>query len=324
MKQQDFVLANEAQWLELETLLNAVERKPRQAKDYAALPSAYRHVCHHLALAKHRRYSLHLIDRLNRIVVGCHNLLYSDNARFRYRWLRFFMVDFPRALHRNRVYVRWATFLFCAPALVVGLLCFFNPDMVYSVMAGEQVRSLEAMYDPDARVLGRERESDTDLAMFGFYIYNNIGIAFREFAGGIFFGIGTLFFVIYNGIFLGAVFGHLTQMGYSSTLYPFVIGHGAFELTALVLAGAAGLKVGAALVDPGRLTRLAALRAASRDVVPIVLGATAMLLIAAFLEAFWSSKASLPIAVKVAVGFVFWIMVLGYLTFVGRHYRHGP
>lgn len=322
MKQQDFVSSNEALWSQLESFIEAYKTKRNDAENFAELPAAYRRVCHHLALAKHRRYSLSLIDRLNHIVVASHNLLYAQNTRFRYQWLRFFVMDFPLAMYRNRSYVRWATFLFCAPALIVGLLCYFNPDMVYSVMPSEQVRSMEAMYDPDARVLGRDRESETDLAMFGFYIFNNIGIAFREFAGGILFGVGALFIIIYNGIFLGAVFGHLTQVGYVSTLYPFVIGHGAFELTALVIAGAAGLKLGAVLVDPGNLTRLAALRRAGRDVVQLLLGATAMLLIAAFLEAFWSSKASLPIPVKLAVGAIFWVMVLSYLSLVGRRYRH--
>jgi len=218
--------------------------------------------------------------------------------------------------------MRLANLLFYGPAIVIGLLCYFDSDFVYSILPSEQVRMVESMYDPDARVLGRERESDTDLYMFGFYIRNNIGIAFREFAGGVFFGLGTLFFVIFNGVFLGAVFGHLTQVGYHSTLYPFVIGHGAFELTAIVIAGAAGLKLGAALIDPGPLTRVAALRAAGREAIPIILGATFMLVIAAVLEAFWSSKASLPIGLKLGVGALFWCLVLYYTNFVGRHHRY--
>lgn len=324
MKQQDFVSANEPLWNKLEALLEKNTKSREAEDDYTNLPESYRKVCHHLALAKHRRYSLGIIDRLNRIVVGCHNIVYAQNARFRYQWLRFFIHDFPKALQQNYRYMRVANILFYGPAIVIGLLCYFNPEFVYSIIPNEQVRSMEAMYDPEARVLGREREADTDLYMFGFYIRNNIGIAFREFAGGVFFGLGTLFFVIFNGVFLGAVFGHLTQVGYVSTLYPFVIGHGAFELTAIVIAGAAGLKLGGALVSPGSLRRVDALREAGRQSIPIILGATFMLVIAAVLEAFWSSKASLPIPVKLGVGGVFWIMVLWYTNLVGRRYRHFP
>src|SRR5690606_25559730 len=140
-----------------------------------------------------------------------------------------------------------ATVLFVLPFIAIGLLCYLDPDFIYTVMDWQQVRGMESMYDPAARVLGREREADTDLLMFGHYIQNNIGIAFREFAGGLFVGLFTVFVLIFNGMIIGAVAGHLTQLGYVSTFWPFVIGHGAFELTAIVLAGAAGLKIGMAL-----------------------------------------------------------------------------
>lgn len=324
MKQQDFEKHNESLWQRLESLLASLESQHKDRDKQRQLPADYRQVCHHLALAKHRRYSPYLVDRLNRIVLACHNLLYSQSARFRYQWLRFLFVDYPRVLHNNRRYIWLATFLFVGPLLALAAACYFDPDFIYSVMDWQQVRGMESMYDPAARVLGREREADTDMYMFGHYIQNNIGIAFREFAGGIFFGIITAVVLVFNGIVIGAVMGHLTQLGYASTFYPFVVGHGAFELTAIVLSGAAGLKIGMSLIDPGPLKRSIALRKASREAVQIVLGAAAMLLIAAFIEAFWSSKASLPIEVKVGVGLWLWVLVLAYLGFAGRQHRQLP
>lgn len=322
MKQQHFEQQYEALWSRIETLLETARKKKKDRdQDLSQLPGDYRKLCHCLALAKHRRYSPYLVDRLNRMVLACHNLLYSQSPRFRYQWLRFFVVDFPRVLYKNRWYNRMAAALFVLPMLVLGVLCYLNGEMIYALMEWHQVIQMEDMYDPGARVLGREREADTDLYMFGYYIFNNIGIAFREFAGGLFFGLYTIFILLFNGVHIGAVAGHLTQLGYQSTFYPFVIGHGAFELTGLVLCGGAGLKIGMALVDPGQQTRIAALRESSREAVQIVLGAAAMLLVAAFIEAFWSSKASVPIAIKLAVGAVFWILVLSYLRYAGRAYR---
>lgn len=323
MKQQEFESAHNLTWTELETLLSANKHSPQDAKSLKALPANYRQVCHHFALAKHRRYSTYLVDRLNLIVVGCHNLMYKQGSRFRYGWLKFIFEAFPEVLHRNRFYIRLSAFLFVFPLILMGVLCYFDPDLIYSLMEAEQVRNMEGMYDPTARVLGRERETDTDLLMFGFYIYNNIGIAFRSFAMGIFYGIGSAFIMLYNGIVIGGVAGHLTQLGYHSTFYPFVVGHGSFELTAIVLSGGAGLKIGAVLINPGTNTRLTALRIAGRDVIQIVLGAGAMLLIAAFIEAFWSSKASLPIPLKLGVGAVLWFIVFAYLGLAGRKYRNG-
>ena len=132
--------------------------------------------------------------------------------------------------------------------------------------------------------LGRERQSDSDFMMFGFYIMNNISITFQLFASGLVLGLGTLFYVVVNGVFIGAASGHLINAGYQSTFFQFVIGHGSFELTALVVAGGAGFMLGHALLAPGMVGRLAALRLVAPRAVRIVMGAALMCLIAAFIE----------------------------------------
>ena len=88
------------------------------------------------------------------------------------------------------------------------------------------------MYNPDASRLGRaaERASSEDWMMFSYYVMHNIGIAFQTFAAGLLFGLGSVFFLIFNGLVIGAVSGHLTDIGYGQTFWSFVIGHGAFEV----------------------------------------------------------------------------------------------
>jgi uncharacterized membrane protein SpoIIM required for sporulation len=155
--------------------------------------------------------------------------------------------------------------------------------------------------------------------MFGFYIRNNIGISFQCFAGGLFAGLGTLFFLAYNGAAIGGVAGYLTERGLYVTFFPFVATHSAFELTAIVLSGAAGLRLGQAIIAPGRMGRRQALVAASRGAAVILYGVVAMLLIAATIEAFWSSAQWMPAYVKYAVAALSWAAMLGYLTLQGRH-----
>jgi uncharacterized membrane protein SpoIIM required for sporulation len=172
------------------------------------------------------------------------------------------------------------------------------------------------MYSDAAISIGRAAESDW--MMFGFYISHNIGIAFQCYAGGLFAGIGSLFYLVYNGAVAGAIGGYLTERGHGATFYSFVVTHSAFELTAIVLCGAAGLKIGYSLVVPGRLSRMQSLVGATRESAVIVSGAAAMLLIAAAIEAFWSSAGWLPHPVKYTVASACWIAVLGYLMFQGR------
>ena len=102
-----------------------------------------------------------------------------------------------------------------------------------------------------------------------------------------------------------------------------MIGHGAFELTAIALAGAAGLKLGWALLAPGRLPRGEALRLAAIRAVRLLGGAALFLLIAAFIEAYWSSMTFSTPTVKYWVGAGLWALVLAYLCLAGRRH-HAP
>ena len=191
-------------------------------------------------------------------------------------------------------------------------------DLILSVVSGETAARFEEMYSDTAESIGSVRGADANWAMFGFYIFNNISVAFRCFAGGLLGGIGSMYFIVYNGVLGGAVAGYLTQRGLSHTFYSFVVTHAAFELTAIVLSGAAGLRIGHALVAPGRMTRLQSLVSAARGILPIIYGFVAMLVIAAAIEAFWSSARWLPEVVKYSVAAICWLAVICYLTLQGR------
>lgn len=281
-------------------------------------PENFRKLCHHLAIAKQRRYSPQLIDYLNGLVTKAHHFFYQDNSRNHLQWLNFLFFVFPEAIRRNRHFVYVSALLFILPLIAMGIACFLNAEFIFSIMNYHDVMKMESMYNPANDKIGRERGAETDIMMFGFYIENNIGIAFRTFAGGILFGVGSVFFLIFNGLYIGAVAGHLTQIGYTDTFYSFIIGHGAFELTAIVFAGAAGLKLGYALIRPGQLKLTHALRQAGRDAIVIMFGTALMLLIAAFIEAFWSSTVIIAPAIKYLVGMFLAVTLIVYFVYCGK------
>jgi uncharacterized membrane protein SpoIIM required for sporulation len=166
---------------------------------------------------------------------------------------------------------------------------------------------------------GGRRES-TDVGMAGFYVYNNIGISFRVFATGIFFGLGSAFFLVFNGVVIGATLGYVINAGAGRNILTFVMGHGAFELTAIVIAGGAGLRMGYALVRTEGLTRLGSLRAQGPALARLALGAAFMLAVAAGIEGFWSPS-SVPDIVKWSVAGGLWLLVMIYLFAAGRGAR---
>ena len=315
MNQQDFEARHREEWARLDEWLTLSARKRPADDDF---PRRYRGLCQQLALARKRRYSSGLVAELNALVLRAHHLLYAERASGDNRWLHFLRAGFPQALRSNARLVWLATALFVVPGLALAFACHLDSDMIFSVMSADEVRSFEAMYDPANDRFGRERGAGTDLTMFGYYIKNNIGVSFRTFAGGILMGLGSAFFLLYNGVMIGAVAGHLNQAGLAQTFFPCVIGHGAFELTAIVFSGAAGLKLGGALIDPAGLRRIEALRLAAREAIVIMYGAFVMLVIAAFIEAFWSASAALPEHLKYSVGGALWLLVIVYCLFSGR------
>ncbi|HHH39746.1 MAG TPA: stage II sporulation protein M [Sedimenticola sp.] len=327
MRQAAFEQRHQPLWDELRLLLDDMERPPRRRQlppeKQVRLPWLYRQVCNHYAQAGSRCYSPALVRQLHALVLRAYRLLYRQGGG-RYRLSDFLGQGFPQALRRNARYFWLALLLFLVPALVLGIACYQDPELVYSVMDESQVAQIEAMYDPLNRRPGREqgRSSDTDFQMFGYYIANNIGIGFRTFAGGILAGVGTLLLLLYNGVILGGVAGHLTRLGYQETFWSFVAGHGAFELTAIVICGAAGLVLAHAIIAPGQLRRLVALKRAAGEALKLVMGAAAMLLVAAFIEAFWSSS-GVPAGSKYLVAGLLWVLVVLYLTRAGA-VRHGP
>jgi uncharacterized membrane protein SpoIIM required for sporulation len=324
MKQERFVALHSREWDSLQSWLNALERQPKrtlrqeQALDF---PPSYRRLCHHLALARGRGYSHEVTERLQRIVQQGHRVLYRPPAPRWHRVAAFLVAGFPRLVRAQWRCMLAAALLFYVPALLVLGLMQWRPELAHTVFSSAQLAQFEKMYDPTNAHIGRS--SGTDLQMFGYYVMNNVSIAFRTFASGLFFGVGAIYVLGANGVLIGGIAGHLTAIGYGGPFWRFVVGHSAFELSALVIAGGAGLQLGLTLLMPGRQRRGPALVAAGWIGAQLALGAFAMLLMAAFIEAYWSSIASLPDAVKFGSGALLWVLVLGWLWRGGRAVRHG-
>ena len=314
----------QANWDELDAALQRLKRRTRKLKPGEAqlsgerIAELYRRACEHLALARARAYPAHIVDRLDQLTSDAHQLIYQRREFGVERLRRLFAEDFPRAVRAHALYVWVATAVFALPTLIVGVLVYYQPELILSVVDPETAAQFEEMYSDSAEAIGRTRTADNDWTMFGFYIRNNIGVSFQCFASGLFAGVGSLFFLAFNGAFGGAIGGYLVERGLSSTFFSFVATHASFELTAIVLSGAAGLRIGHSILAPGRRTRVQALVVSARESIVIVYGVIAMLLIAAGIEAFWSSSKWISDAVKYSVAAFCWFAVIAYLTLQGR------
>lgn len=314
-------------WSELERNLQDI-LDPKHADALGHVPPSgdrvsllYRRACDHLALARARSYPAYMIDRLERMTSQAHQIIYFRRDYGIAQLRHFVSRQFPALVRAHAVYVAVAATTFLLPGLVLAFLVYWRPDLILSMVSSETASSFEQMYSTSAESIGRARTASTDWMMFGYYIRNNIGVSFQCFAGGLFAGLGSLFFLAYNGAFAGSLAGYLSARGLSSTFFPFIATHSAFELTAIVLSGAAGLRIGHAVLAPHRLNRIDSLVEASRETIVLVYGIAAMLLVAAGIEAFWSSAKWLPPTAKYTSAWICWTAVLSYFLLQGRRAR---
>lgn len=310
-----------AAWLDARERLRRGKPAARDPLVDEDVPMVYRRLCQHLALARDRQYSPDLVDRLNQLALRGHHLLYGARGHRAAHALEFLLGGFPRLVRAELPLVSAAALIFLGPLAALFLAAQVYPDLIYYLVGPREVAQMEQMYDPANARLGM-RDADDNVAMFAFYIWNNVKIGFQTFAGGLAFGLGTLYFLLANGVLIGATAGYLTWLGYGVPFWSFVSGHSAMELTAIVVSGAAGLRLGAAVIAPGMRSRKAALAAAARTAVALMYGAALMFTLAAFIEGFWSPLKDFAPPVKYAAGIALWVLLLAYLSFAGRGRAH--
>ncbi|MEM9479973.1 MAG: stage II sporulation protein M [Verrucomicrobiota bacterium] len=318
MNRKSFEERGGPQWAEFELMLGQLEdKKAPSPEEPEKIPSLFRQVCSDLALAEHRVYGRHLTDRLNEIVIRGYNLIYRPSLPLFEGVMKFFGHTFPRAVRAQAKLFWFNMLLFWGGFIAMVLSVEFDPVWVQALLGAEQMEMMENMYNERGPQEALRERFGSDFLMFCFYVYNNIGIDFMTFAGGILAGVGSCFFMIFNGLFIGAATGYVHYACRPDTFYSFVAGHSSFELIAAVISGTAGMVLGMAILRPGRKTRRQAIADAGRTALPLILGAASMTFVAAIIEGFWSAQPLVP-ELKYFVGILFWALVTVYLLFAGR------
>lgn len=312
----DLITARRPSWRRLESLLGRAEGLRGASRlppaEIAELAGLYRALASDLMCARRDHLGADLERYLDGLAARAHNALHAGSGGGSKRLLDLFR-DFPGAVRRNARAFWVATALFYLPGLLAGLAAYGSEVYAIDLLGPSQVHAMEAMYAeaPNGRA------SAANASMTGFYVWNNVGIAFRCFATGILFGLGSIWFLVSNGLFIGAAFGHLGRVGLGANLAGFVATHGPWELTAIVISGAAGLQMGLALILTGGRTRLGSLQSVGPELLRQVGGAALFLTLAALLEG-WVSPSSLPTEAKHGLGAFGWILVAAILLGAGR------
>ncbi len=307
-----FIVDRSADWAELGGMLDAVKNKRVSALGgpwIARFADLYRSASADLAVAQLRFPRNPIVIELNTLAAQAHNALYAAPTRFWTRFATFFAAGFPRVIRSNARFVWAGTGVFVA-AMFLGWLWFaLDPNAALDSfgLTGGQFNEAEVP-------LTTPSESLVSFVEIGL---NNIRVAFLAFAFGVLGCVGTLFLLVFNGLMLGVFGAQAFEIGQGADFMALVTPHGVVELTIIVLAGAAGMRIGWAVISPGRRRRGLAVAAAGRDAVRILVGTMPLFVLAALVEGFITT-AGWSVFVNVVFGWGFGLIVWGYLAFAGR------
>jgi uncharacterized membrane protein SpoIIM required for sporulation/uncharacterized RDD family membrane protein YckC len=308
-------------WAEYDALLARA-----RATRLAALPEAhvsrfaalYREVAADLARARTYGASAELLYTLERAVGAGHNLLYAPaprSARAAWHWLA---GGFPALVRRRARVIIAAALLLFGPAFASFAAVADSPDRARALVPAGMIARAEEGAARQQEGRGYANVPEIMMPLFSSRIIaNNVQVTFFAFAGGIFAGLGTALILLMNGMLLGGVAGLFFVERLNLYFWSFVLPHGIIELTAICIAGGAGLWLGSALVLPGRRTRRSVLVERAREAVALLVGAGALLLLAGLIEGF-ISPSMLPAAAKLGFAALAALVLFAYLLLAGR------
>lgn len=312
-----FVALRQAAWEAFRTRAVELERTGvahLAGDEVLAFAGEYRAVAADLARASTYGVDQRTVAHLERIVTTGHNALYGMHRVRRLPARRLFLGVLPAAVVRQRRAVVTAALLFLIPAAIGFGLLRERPAVALEVLPETVLARAVAGAARQAEGVGYAETPSPYLPLVASsVITNNVQVAFGVFAFGITAGIGTVLLLVFNGLFFGAVVGHFANVGVAGWLLTFVAGHGVLELTAIFIAGAAGLLVARALIAPGDLARGDALVIAGREAMRLVGAATCLLVLAGTIEGLLSASDAPP-ALKLAVSAATVVLLALYLA----------
>ncbi len=308
-----WVLERETEWTRLEDLLDQSATSIYQLppEEIRELGLMYRSVINDLSRVRSAPEYQHLVPYLNNLVQRVHAKVYEKPPTRFGDILHFIFVSFPRCFRRN-----------FAPILLSFLTFTLGAILA---MVTVQVDNASASYFLSPEIIDRVAEGSLWMdniqaapSKSSMLMTNNIKVAFNAYVGGIFFGVGTLVILFFNGMFaFGGPLQICMQYGMGNKLLLFMLPHGIIELTTIFISGGAGMMIGFSMLFPGDKPRWVNVREKAWESLVLIAGCVGLLVIAGIIEGMVSLNQSVPDAVRVLVASTSGVLLFSYLAFSG-------
>jgi len=307
-----YIQRNDPTWRRLEQLASTGAKNVRSLsdQDINELVGLYQQVSADLSHARGQYRDPELNARLSRILGEARVVIYRRRGSAARTVRRFFTETFPVAVWHSRRYVVVSFLALMLPAFAMGLWLANSPAV------------LDAAVPPEMQELIADEEfesyysSDSAENFASQVTINNIQVAFLAFALGVVPLLGPIGVLVLNGVNVGVMAAVMHHEGEAAQFWGLILPHGLLEISSIVIAGAAGLRLSWALVAPGDRTRSQAFREEGMRAVVIVMGLALCFIVAGFIEGF-VTPSSLPTSLRIGVGvaalsvFVVYVVLLG-------------
>ncbi|WP_310571097.1 stage II sporulation protein M [Gemmatimonas sp.] len=255
---------------------------------------------------------------LNRLVAGAHSLLYRRGTFTLRRLVAFLFADVPAEVRASGLPIAIAATLLFGPMVIAARAVITHPSVAATLLPQGMLARAAKGVDDAKRGKGYIEDPEVYRPMMASQIAtNNVQVTFVAFAGGMTAGLLTCWALVMNGVSIGAALGLYISKGIGSLIFSFIAPHGVLELTAIVLAGAAGLLLASGMLLPGNRTRRAALVHRGGRAFRLLAGAVFLLLFAGAIEGFVSPNATLSLQTKLAVSATSAVVLAIYLFYKG-------
>jgi uncharacterized membrane protein SpoIIM required for sporulation len=317
MRERLFVARRQEGWERLEALLKAVDRgglRRMGADEIQELALRYRSATTDLAAAQSRAYSEPTRAYLNRLTARAHAYVYAESASNGWaRLVEFFGSTFPVEVRRSAAVIGGCTAVFVIAAVIAYGLVAERPLNVYALLPASMVPIVDKSLHDSNFAFDRAYAPEMASAI----ITNNVKVAMLAFAGGMTLGVVTFLSILQNGLMVGALGALFGAKGFGLDFWATIAPHGVIELTSIQISAGAGLLLAQAIVAPGRMRRIDALKANARRAGVLMIGVAGLLCVAGTIEGFISPQRT-SIAFRIAFGALTALLLTAYLGLAGR------
>ncbi len=315
MRETHFIQQNKGKWDEFEEKFEK-ETDPEKASNL------FIQITDDLSYARTYYPNRSVKIYLNNIAQKVFQSIYKNKVRRRQKFKLFWSDELPQKMYESRKQLLFTTILFTVAFFIGIFSSMHDPNFAKFILGEDYVSMTETNIEKDDPMAVYKNSSQTDMVLA--ITFNNLQVAFLTLVFGIFFGVGTAYFILYNGIMVGTFQYFFIERGLFQESFLTIWVHGALEISAIVIAGTAGITLGRGLLFPGTLTRLQSFRINGLRAVQIFLGITPIIILAGINESYLTRYTDTPDIVRGVLIFLeFSFMLFYFVIYPARKAKTG-